>query len=287
VEWDAVSSAGWYALGHVETLLFRSRYVLDRPLHPMPLYQRASRLLGLLCKGMCDTLLTELGEGVMFAVYPSGVYVDELHDFTFFMENQFTPAKAAASKQGWDLNTIQQTFVLPATPTADDVAGAGPTRLFLERIRSIVFGDPTQPAMLDPMRPALIDVLYLPADDFLLSATRAMNGYAVTLTFTERNAEGWDTLQARLRALSRECHALGGRVHLIKNVEVDPGLLREMYGDAFDEFLALKKQYDPRGLLENEFFERLFGKSSRPGPAAATPQDGAALRSSGSSAPLP
>jgi decaprenylphospho-beta-D-ribofuranose 2-oxidase len=259
VEWDAVSSAAWYALGQIEALLFRSRYVLDdRPLHPMPLYQRASKLLGLLSRGMTDVTLTELAEGAMFAVYPSGVYVDELDDFTFFMENQFTPVKKEAGANGWRLNTIQQTFVLPATPTAADALGVAATHRFLERIRPLVFGDPSLPALLDPMRPTLIDVLYLPADEFLLSACRGEGGYAVTLSFTERNEDGWDTLKERLRTLSRECHELGGRVHLVKNVEADPGLLREMYGGAFAEFLATKRRYDPRGLLENEFFDRIF-----------------------------
>ncbi len=260
VAWDAVSSAAWYALGQIEALLFRSRYVLDdRPLHPMPLYQRASKLLSVLCRGMADPTLTSLGEGAMFAIYPPGVYVDDLADFTFFMENQFTPAKQAADAQGWKLNTIQQTFVIPATPTAADTAGAAATQHFLERIRPIVFGDPSAPALLDPMRPALIDVLYLPADDVLLSANRGLAGYAVTLTFTERNGDGWDTLKERLHALSRECHALGGRIHLVKNVEAVPGMLRAMYGGAFTEFLTLKRRYDPRGLLENELFDRIFG----------------------------
>ena len=264
-----MSSAAWYALGQVEALLFRSRYVLDdRPLHPMPLYQRASKLLGLLSRGMADATLTELAEGAMFALYPSGVYVDDLADFTFFMENQFTPVKVAALEGGHRLNTIQQTFVIPAVPGAGDPTGVGPTQHFLERIRPVVFADPDGPALLDPLRPTLVDVLYLPADGFLLSATSGMSGYAVTLTFTERDADGWDTLRERLRALSRECHALGGRVHLIKNVEVEPELLREMYGSAFDEFLALKRRYDPRGLLENEFFDRIFSGGSARGRLA-------------------
>jgi FAD/FMN-containing dehydrogenase len=209
---------------------------------------------------MTDATLCEIGEGAMFALYPSGVYVDDLPDFTFFMENQFTPVKVAAVEDGHRLNTIQQTFVIPALPGAGDPAGVGPTQHFLERIRPIVFADPGAPAMLDPLRPTLIDVLYLPADGFLLSATNGMSGYAVTLTFAEQDGNGWDTLQERLMALSRECRALGGRVHLIKNVEVEPEVLRAMYGGAFDAFLALKRRYDPRGLLENELFDRIFGE---------------------------
>ncbi len=94
----------------------------------------------MLSRGITDATLTELAEGAMFAIYPSGLYVDELHDFTFFMENQFSPAKEAAGDQGWRLNTIQQTFVLPATPTAADALGVAATQRFLERIRPLVFG---------------------------------------------------------------------------------------------------------------------------------------------------
>jgi hypothetical protein len=177
------------------------------------------------------------------------------------MENQFTPMKKAANEQGWRLNTIQQTFLLPAKCTPSDPAGSLPAELFLAQIRGTCSGDPSLPELLDPMRPTLIDLLYLPADDFLLSANRGMDGYAVTITFAERDGVGWDTLKERLRALSEICNAMGGRVHMVKNVEAEGKVLREMYGDAFTKFLALKAKYDPRGLLENDFFDRVFGEA--------------------------
>jgi FAD/FMN-containing dehydrogenase len=100
--------------------------------------------------------------------------------------------------------------------------------------------------------------MYLPADAFLMSATRGMEGYAVTLTFTERDGESWEALRAGLRALATRCADLGGRVHLVKNVEVEPADMRRMYGEALARFLALKQRYDPRGMLRNEFFDRVF-----------------------------
>jgi decaprenylphospho-beta-D-ribofuranose 2-oxidase len=266
VAWDAVSSGAWFAFGGVEALVFRSRFALDLPLDPMPLYQRASKVYTMLCQGMCNSTLAELGESAMFALHPAGVYVDDLADFTFFMENQFTPMKQAANAHGWRLNTIQQTFVLPATVTSHDPAGASVAERFLEKIRETVSGDSVLPEFLAPMRPTLIDVLYLPADDFLLSANRGLDGYAVTITFAERDGVGWDTLKEKLRALSEVCLALGGRVHLVKNVEADSRVLHEMYGDAFAGFLALKAKYDPRGMLENEFFDRVFGEPEQTAP---------------------
>jgi decaprenylphospho-beta-D-ribofuranose 2-oxidase len=271
VPWDAVSSAAWYAPGGVEALVFRSRYVLDRGPRPLPIYQHASWLRDLLAMGCVIPAIAEIGEAALYALHPSGVYVDELADFTFFMENQLTPAKQAAGEAGWRLNTIQQTFILPATPAPDDSAGIGPTVRFLEQIPEVLFGDSVLPAMLEPMRPTLIDVLYLPADDFLLSATREMGGYAVSVTFAERNQDGWDTLQERLRALSQVCASLDGRVHLIKDVVVEQPLLEKMYRGAFEEFRALKRRYDPHGVLENGFYDRIFGKDQPVAVAPAPP----------------
>jgi len=105
----------------------------------------------------------------------------------------------------------------------------------------------------------MIDVIYLPADPFLLSANRAMCGFAITLAWADRNGRSWNELSARLRDLSRRCRQLGGRIHIVKNVEAYPDDLAEMYRPAFDRFLALKKRYDPRGTLRNEFFDRIFG----------------------------
>jgi hypothetical protein len=253
IQLDAVSAATWYALGGMEGLLFRSRYVLDREVHPTPLYKKVSDIFGVLCRGMTDPTLTELGEEALFLFCPTGVYVDELADFTFFMENQVSALRASATAAGFRFSTVQQTFVLPAVSTPDDPTGVGPTERFLAQVR-----DPGSPTFLDPLRPTLFDVLYLPADDFLMSATRGMAGYAVTLTFVERDGAGWEALRARLRVLSTRCAELGGRVHLIKNVEAEPADLARMYGEATSRFLALKQRYDPRGMLENEFFGRVF-----------------------------
>jgi hypothetical protein len=262
VSWDAVSSAAWYAFGEMEAVLFRSRYVVGRPLDPLPLYERASKLLGLVSHGMTSPTLCELGEEVLFFLCPDRVYVDDLSDFMFFMENQFTPLKEAADTEGWKLVTVQQTFVLPAVVTEDDPAGVKPTEVFLDHIRDGVSSNTAMPAAFDKMRPALVDVLYLPADEFLLSASRGMDGYAVTVTFTGKDGDGWDELRAGLRRLSALCLTLGGRVHLVKNVEAEHEVLHAMYGEVFERFLALKQKYDPRGMIENEFFARIFGREA-------------------------
>jgi FAD/FMN-containing dehydrogenase len=109
------------------------------------------------------------------------------------------------------------------------------------------------------LRPAFLDVMYLPADEFLLSASRRLDGFAITVTWADRDGRLWERLSRWMRRLSSVCMRLGGRVHLVKNVEADTGDLRKMYGDAFDRFLALKRRYDPDGVLRNAFFDRIFG----------------------------
>lgn len=258
ISWDAVSSAAWFAADQIESLLFRSRYVLDREVDPMPLYQRTNKLLDTLARGMINPALAELAEGGLYLLYPSGVYVDELRDFMFFMENQLMPVRDAAEVAGFHLSSVQQTFVLPSRPSDDDPDGTAAAAAFLDLVRPTLFEDPDGPSFLDPMRPTLMDVLYLPADDILLSAGRGVDGFAITLSFTRRNTDGWEELRARLRALSKRCADLGGRVHFVKNVEVDPEDLDRMYGDALDRFLAIKRRVDPRASIRNDFFDRIF-----------------------------
>ena len=108
----------------------------------------------------------------------------------------------------------------------------------------------------------MIDVLYLPADDFLLSANHGMCGFAVTITWADRDGRAWPQLSGMLRELAHTCRALGGRVHLGKNVEAYTEDLVEMYRPAFERFLRLKQRYDPKGLLRNEFFDRVFGQKA-------------------------
>jgi FAD/FMN-containing dehydrogenase len=79
------------------------------------------------------------------------------------------------------------------------------------------------------------------------------------VTWADRNGRSWDRLSTWLRQLSSQGRRLGGRVHLVKNVEADAADLQQMYGPAFARFLELKKRHDPRGILKNAFFDRIFG----------------------------
>jgi decaprenylphospho-beta-D-ribofuranose 2-oxidase len=247
--WDAISSSVWFAHHREQVLLYRSRYVVAPATHPLPVYERTSLMGFVTPQGMVDHILTEAGETAYFAFCREGCHTNKIDEFTFFMEHQFGPPKELANREGWRLNIIQQTFVLPAG-AAGDPAGNGATATFLSELRA---------RLGKPARPTMIDVLYLPADEFLLSANRAMPGYAVTISWADRNGRSWDTLSDKLRLLARRCRELGGRVHLVKNVVAAHEDLAAMYGPAFERFLTLKRRYDPRGILRNDFFDRVFG----------------------------
>ena len=128
----------------------------------------------------------------MFVLLPARTYVNGLFDFMFFMDNQLGPLRAAAREEGWWLNAIQQTFILPlAAPSEEDPSGSGPAEAFLDRVRAA-----DEPAILDRLRPCFLDVLFLRPDDFLLSATRGLAGFAITITWTAKNADTWPEIKS-------------------------------------------------------------------------------------------
>ena len=109
------------------------------------------------------------------------------------------------------------------------------------------------------VRPATVDFLYVPRDRFLMSASRHLDAYLLTMSLASRGRDDYDAeVYEMLRALACDCRELGGRVHLVKSVVAAPEELRAMYGDAAREFIKIKNKYDPHRLLKNEFFERVF-----------------------------
>lgn len=106
--------------------------------------------------------------------------------------------------------------------------------------------------------PLLFDVLYIPGDDALLSASRGLDGFAVTLAFETRSRGDLPLREDALRELSHACLAVGGRVHLGKTVCATRGVLRDMYAGVLGELRALKDLHDPRRVLANRFLEERF-----------------------------
>lgn len=181
-------------------------------------------------------------------------YVDDLEDYTFFMDGN-ARAKRVARRLGFTLRNIQQTFVVPSDPGTE----AGWDRAQDDLVEWL---DYAHKFLLErKLTPTLTDVLFLPKDlPFPLSASADLAGFAVSYAF-ETSDE--NTLERAKAAFSELADALWenfrGRVYLVKNVHAKQSTLAAMYGENAVEFFRLKRELDPRSILRNDFLERTFG----------------------------
>ena len=169
-------------------------------------------------------------------------YIDSMYGYTFFMDGNVR-AKRLGRKIGMKFRAIQQTFVIPLSK-----------ELFDEFLAACLQGmkDAGTP-------PAMIDTLCLQADEgFILSSTNGMSGYTLSIAFESLNDDKIERITKCMKQLTKRCLEMGGRIHLTKNVLADPDDVRAMYADALVPFFAVKKKYDPEGLIGNAFIERLF-----------------------------
>lgn len=189
-------------------------------------------------------------------------YVDPLGDFLFFMDAHTRARHWARKSVRRRLPTIQQTFVVPLSLEPEDDADPS--------------GVPTNPHTLEcwlkyadgvfagrGIVPTLQDVLYLHEDlAFCLSPNSQSDGFAVSYAF--EISKGDEAKLANVESAFVECaetlySIYHGRVSLVKNVNVNPATLVNMYEPGITEFLALKTQVDPSCLLRNAFLRRTFG----------------------------
>lgn len=181
-------------------------------------------------------------------------YVDDLEDYTFFMDGN-ARAKRVARRLGFTLRNIQQTFVVPSDPGTE----AGWDRAQDDLVEWL---DYAHEFLLErKLTPTLNDVLFLPKDlPFPLSASADLAGFAVSYAF--ETSDG-NTLERAKAAFSELADALWdnfrGRVYLVKNVHAKQSTLAAMYGDNAVEFFRLKRELDPGSILRNDFLERTFG----------------------------
>jgi hypothetical protein len=181
--------------------------------------------------------------------FPSGEFVDELFGWAFFFGNWATRAKLIANRKGKHLNFTQHTFALPAT--VDGKPDTRPARRFLERVEARLHEA--------DVRPPSIDLLYVPADRFLMSASRGLEAYLINISMAASGRSAYPPeVQDMLSGLARDCRMLGGRVHLVKTVFADRDDLRAMYGESATKLKALKSKYDRDDVLHNDFFERVL-----------------------------
>jgi len=235
----------------IRTMYCRSAYIADEALVPMMPHQ--PELTSRLLTELVVQLVPPVGQmfwNYAYDVYleKNDTYVDTVHGYTFFMDGNVR-ARSVGAKVGLRFRAIQQTFVIPLDGAKLDA--------FLAACKGEMEAAGTPPAM--------IDALCLPADEpFLLSSTRGLPGYAVSVAFESLNDDKIDRVRRCLEHLSAVCSRMGGRVHLTKNVLARSADVRAMYADVLDELFAVKNRYDPEGLLANDFIERLFSPATSP-----------------------
>jgi hypothetical protein len=250
-EWSALSIASFLVGSGMSANLLEQRFVEpSTPLKPLPggIYDKDSDVPSVAERAA--SWWPTLAELTMDIGFPQGDYVDELFGWMFFLGNSTKRAKDDAHALGYYLNFNQQSFALPSGADERRVDTL-PVRRFIEFIEARFHA-------MDS-RPASIDILHVPGDHFAMSASRDFPSFVVTISFADRNCtEMAPNTSDLLHELSRDCRALGGRVHLVKNVVCDRSDLRAMYGDAAAEFIRLKKTCDKKNIIRNEFFERVF-----------------------------
>lgn len=182
-----------------------------------------------------------------FQMFQEGVdYVDELFGYTFFMDGNVR-THALERRLGLRTFTLQQTYVIPFRPDL--------LESFLER--TLAFFDERG------LLPVLFDVLFVPGDEMILSASRGGDGFAVTVAFETMNEAELEARTEALADLSEICASVGGKIHLVKTVCASPEVLKRMFGPAIAEFGALKRRVDPKGILVNRFLEKTFPELTR------------------------
>jgi decaprenylphospho-beta-D-ribofuranose 2-oxidase len=169
-----------------------------------------------------------------------GSFENDLKDFLFFMDGN-TIAKERFERETEELfPIIQQTFVIPVEKTAE-------------------FAEFCEGKLLEyQIRPTESDMLYVKADDCLMSGNYKMDGFAVSFGFELLESQDPGPIRALLGELTKKCVGLGGRLHLVKNAYAGKDLLRSMYGQQILDFEEIKHQYDPSGILQNTFSDKLF-----------------------------
>lgn len=248
-EWSALSIASFVQGATMSANMLEQRYVDPQQLRTLPsdAYVVDSGFPAT-ALGMIEAWPT-LGELAVEIGFPEGEFVDELFGWAFFLHNATQPAKMRAHAKNGRINFTQQSFALPSGDEANP--DTRPMQRFMELVLARLHEA--------DIRPGNIDFLYIPADEFLMSASNGLNSFVVTVSFIEKNRDAF-TPEATdtLRALSHDCRTLGGRVHLVKGVYAERADLRAMYGDAAATLRKLKDIYDPNGVLKNQFFHEVF-----------------------------
>jgi decaprenylphospho-beta-D-ribofuranose 2-oxidase len=190
-------------------------------------------------------------------------YVDELQGYTFF-EDGNRNLRMVGRAFGLPMGIHQHTFIVPFDPLTPPAPGgddpsSGPLERFL--------GDARSTFAAEKVSPTLIDVLYLPddgGDRFLLSSSFQMPGFAVTFTFEDPFSASFEDERRALGSLVSKCQELGGRVHLVKNVDATAKQVMAMYGQRVDEMALERTRRGATARVSNDFMKKVLPELEPP-----------------------
>lgn len=178
-------------------------------------------------------------------------FVDTLEAFTFNL-NPHRAGRRLVGRLGLRPWLIQQSFALPVPAEGEGIEAS---LAFVRCIR--------REARAARVPVDLIDLLTLPADDGLLSASRGQDVVVISVAVQGLSAGAAERTRGMLRRLARHCADLQGRIHLTKAVYADDDVLARMYGEDLVELDAWRRQLDPRGVFGSAFHDRLAGAVAR------------------------
>ncbi len=251
--WSALDTRG---KGSETALFFTSTYTTTTDRRRMPLH-RPQLFVRLFVEWLMRVpFMARLFWWVYFTfLFKDGEeYVDDLQGFAFFMDGN-ARAKRVGKRFGFKMRNAQQSFVVPSDPGAE----GGRDRAQDDLVEWLEFAH----GFLSErnLTPTLNDALFLPRDlPFMLSASADMPGFVVSYAFETSSRRRLARAEAAFSELADVLwEKFHGRVYLVKNVFAKPETLAKMYGDHAVEFVRLKNELDPRGLLRNDFLERTLG----------------------------
>jgi hypothetical protein len=199
--------------------------------------------------GLVDTLWHIARSDAAKYPHQQITYTEKPENMKFFMDAEWN-SKRIASILGISAKVLQQSFIIPCTDEEESSGGITEfVRYCLAELKK------------HGIKPTMMDVGFLPKGDRnAFSSKTHQSAYLLSIAIEGKAIPSFQAIYDLFADFSLVCHErYHGRVHLTKNILCGPEVLRRMYEPELAQILALKARYDPKGLLQTEFFTKHFG----------------------------
>lgn len=251
-EWDSVTGPALLGKRYRTGMVFYSKYS-NRPPGPRHIAHLPNNPLRVPMELMMrKSWFSRLAWQIGYLINQNGkVHCDPIKDYNFFFDAQ-RKARAVAKRFGFKAPLVQQGFVFE---------GEGGRHFLQEEILP----------RLDAsgIYPLLTDVLYMPAEQFLMSPNYERQGFAVTMAFVDLAGGRYDRTVSLLEDLTDVCQQRDGRLWLTKNAYGRRDTLGDMFAHARGPMEALKAKHDPHGVIRSRFMEKVLCRNQSSASRAA------------------